>query len=1586
MSYNHHHQNPRSSFPYHQRPPHLTRTRPEDAQPSESVQSNIRPAAPPQLVTVSSQPYRAATSSSVAGAWAFQAGASRSSVAGASPSQPGRSPAGLPQRPASATGFGARVGPSSGLFIRPPRSNRSKSTTAGGWATGSNSINSLVHNSKGKEPQREPGAGGAAAAGTEVIASSTSSSSSSIRPPVPIPIHPRPKLWISSLPTSVTEDELRTVFSPFGEIEDIKITPRKSISYAHIMFSSPAYATVALQALNGQPFPSPSGLGSSRPLKIVYWTSADERSGGGARTVEMPAALFRERETPEPSQSQVKGEELSPVKSVSTAATPSGAPRPSPDPTDAMYRHSPNFARITAPIFTYRGQPLRSYGEGERGAAPGDHPSNITSRVYSIRYHLPPNCDLAALKDELTAQAVAKTFEMLRCVRRQPKRRKGYPPPECLFVTVRVPPILLDKIAVRRPGKEERCLREEDRAAARRGADGGSVGTSGGGARVKGEGEAAGGDEPEKEGEVEEGEVVEGDRSMAVQESEVDQRVQGVQDDGTFIERIPLPPDCVGDGPDAAKGRTMLRIAEVKKRSMEGKVVLSSTCVPVPLPFALTSTEFPVPSFRIDEAHIVINYVLDDVPASIPQPSPPPQHPPLSALNGLSQTTAPPSQPPHQPAPRSSTATATPSIPTPAGPRPPQQDVQMLDVDVKPVIPGDADMGEADMEIDQLATPTPEPEPVRFPLAMLRTSRADSLDTYQSATAFMKEYFRRFDQARSTLEHLYTPNALFSIKVDPHVPARLHSPPAPFSRRWLECANKTSSTPTAITNAIRELPTGSHDLDRMVFNARSVPEFHLRRDRKAPILVHLTGEFEEFPEHVVRTFQRTFVIVPSPRGNAAEGPTEFLVHSDQLIISHKVSGEPRALDVAVPPFSPSKDRQDPACAPPPVQSHQAVRPLPQAGPPAQPGRPFAQLQRHQQTAPTPPQPVPSPPAPQPQRPQSLPQQRSQPQPQAQSPPPPQSQLQPRAQTQPQPIASTSASVSRSNEKRRRPSGSTASAHSTSSSPAPPSSRFTTANVDGDVLVISDSDSSTASHSPELSRPSKRPNLGPSAPPLARAPLNASTGSAASAAVAPAPASRQSDKSLGKRRAADDASGSASIASSTASAEPATAYAGLSRAEIEQLIEEQLEKRLEERLAREVERLAGGRAQESDAEARGPKGAKKGKSKENERDKGKETENEKGKSKIKEKTKVQGLGTGLSAGDARIVLAGMGNSVLHSFDGRSNKLRGMAQASEDSFLAVSFIGDIAEWKHHPSTSVVSKLYASKNDVYRVDDFAYSAAKETLIVGYLGAKDGKELASPPSQVVLYKREIGPSGTTLVETRLPDAPHLTGGVTALMALPAKASTDRLRFVTAGEDKKVFLWSRARSTQKITTEKFRTEHTSQITGLSYLEGSNQLVSGGKDKRVVTYDMETRVTTWQALLTAPVMSVSPILCDPNLLMARISSPSNQFSIHDLRLSSTSAPVLNFGIDLAPHRSTTGALTPTNMGRYLRGDQCDTVFVFPDGEQGVKMWDLRNLRTQLKKQDLGGLGRSKGVQASFRGRSELCLMEMSHFTRVTIRG
>ena len=111
-------------------------------------------------------------------------------------------------------------------------------------------------------------------------------------------------------------------------------------------------------------------------------------------------------------------------------------------------------------------------------------------------------------------------------------------------------------------------------------------------------------------------------------------------------------------------------------------------------------------------------------------------------------------------------------------------------------------------------------------------------------------------------------------------------------------------------------------------------------------------------------------------------------------------------------------------------------------------------------------------------------------------------------------------------------------------------------------------------------------------------------------------------------------------------------------------------------------------------------------------------------------------------------------------------------------------------------------------------------------------------------------------------------------------------------------------------------------------------------------------------------MTVSQVPSDPHLILARVAAPTNQFAAFDIR--SSQKAVIQFGYDLArvsrrslllplpraaqrrapadpvypsppaAHTSSTGALSPTTMGRYYRGDHCDRVYAFPDYENGVK--------------------------------------------------
>lgn len=213
-----------------------------------------------------------------------------------------------------------------------------------------------------------------------------------------------------------------------------------------------------------------------------------------------------------------------------------------------------------------------------------------------------------------------------------------------------------------------------------------------------------------------------------------------------------------------------------------------------------------------------------------------------------------------------------------------------------------------------------------------------------------RRYFGRFDSSRAMLEYLYTPHAIFSVRVLTRPPARVrvsNPSPALFPKRFTSAQHKVSATPTSIVNAITHLPTGSHDLTKMTYDARELPELQARKGKAAPILLHLQGEFDEFPQHVVRSVYRTFVLVPKNASTGGAGcPLKYLVQSDQLVYGHYDPKAPTPLQV-LPPPPVDLDIPPPAPSPPPFRH---VEPTPQ--PPPQP-QPRAVPRPRASVAPTP---------------------------------------------------------------------------------------------------------------------------------------------------------------------------------------------------------------------------------------------------------------------------------------------------------------------------------------------------------------------------------------------------------------------------------------------------------------------------------------------------------------------------------------------------------------------------------------------------------------------------------------------------------
>lgn len=191
-----------------------------------------------------------------------------------------------------------------------------------------------------------------------------------------------------------------------------------------------------------------------------------------------------------------------------------------------------------------------------------------------------------------------------------------------------------------------------------------------------------------------------------------------------------------------------------------------------------------------------------------------------------------------------------------------------------------------------------------------------------------------------SLEYIYSPHSVFSVRII-NTPPERSTNTTPFSKRFQAASGKVTHTPTAIVNVIQKLPPGSHDLTKIVYDAHELPTLQARKGKSPPILLHLQAEFEEFPEKVVRSVMRTFVLVPRNAMSGGGSPLKYLIQSDHVTFAHRVPNAPSALRVLPPRpplvLSPTPEqplvRQQPAPAPQPP-SRPAPLPSTSSGPAA----------------------------------------------------------------------------------------------------------------------------------------------------------------------------------------------------------------------------------------------------------------------------------------------------------------------------------------------------------------------------------------------------------------------------------------------------------------------------------------------------------------------------------------------------------------------------------------------------------------------------------------------------------------------------
>ncbi|SCV72019.1 BQ2448_4713 [Microbotryum intermedium] len=1056
-------------------------------------------------------------------------------------------------------------------------------------------------------------------------------------------------------------------------------------------------------------------------------------------------------------------------------------------------------------------------------------------------------------------------------------------------------------------------------------------------------------------------------------------------DDDVRVVRIELTESARGPTPAAAKARKLMRKQHTKRINSEGKIVLSAVWVPPGKPRLTQLAHSPIFTdeceyvpFSFKDDVLEITYEVDEEEDDAAQP--------------MAATEA-----PQQPAPSAAAARR-------------ESSVSNIDEDVKPDKNALARVSPDDEEADMVMSEPeiPEREPVYFPRE-IRVCTADSVETRKAVEGFIDDFFSRFDSDRVSLQYLYHLESSFSVRVVPNVPPRMqgmYEHVHPFQRKFMVAAGKNYLTPTAIANAIVKLPAGSHDIENLIYDARVVSELRrgLPPSRLVPIVLHVHGTFEEFPEHIVRKVSRTFVLVPrdASTGGLNMQRSPYVIKTDQLVFSHYDPKAPTQLivDPAQGPFV--KNQGQGSSSPKKKRASESTN----AAAPSLGTAPISQVPSFRK--------------------------------------PTSSQAQAQA-SEPVPVAAAVSVSAGTGDSGAAESNNAIvpQAGPSNSAPAPAPALFnahtTPARANPDVLVISDSsdESDSGSDAPsadtlEPARPRapvhSPPNPLQGLPPPILRPRDTSE-SSSSSRQGSMPVDEVDDEEsdtldqpavgAGQKRKKKKKSTVAPAAGSTVR---------LSVQQMERLVAKQVravmreQERERERKKKRKRRRARSDSDETDSD--------------NDNDFNDDADNddeEEGESDIvipdgqpaslsghrsdvssavrakkRSKDKLHSASTSAPtlaspSSDGRIAISIGTSAISHGYDGKGNKMRWMIDIGS-SFLGVSMWGDVIEWTGKVGPNAVRKLHESKGKTFAVDDIAFSRNKNVLVVPYLGGKIDKAGTAPNNQVMLYERKVDRQGLSkVVETPLSAQPHGRGGITATMVLPGAASA-RLQFITAGEDKMMYLWTRARSDRSISTERLPCEHTSTITSLNHLPSDGWLISGGADKRVVATNIEQRRNMWSALLPNAVYSVEPSPINPHLILSRQSSSSDQFRLYDTRQPGAGPPVLTFGFSLAPRAiSTSSVPVAPNLGRYYAGSPLrEFAYAFPDLQQGVKLWDLRKATSAIggsgagagagagssslvpRMQSMHGVANSKVVQVLCR-KDELALMEQQGFTSVRIR-
>ncbi|KAF7795999.1 hypothetical protein EIP86_007168 [Pleurotus ostreatoroseus] len=206
------------------------------------------------------------------------------------------------------------------------------------------------------------------------------------------------------------------------------------------------------------------------------------------------------------------------------------------------------------------------------------------------------------------------------------------------------------------------------------------------------------------------------------------------------------------------------------------------------------------------------------------------------------------------------------------------------------------------------SAPNHRPNATTFPVEMMPPFVTGVDGNFVSG--FLMRFFPLFDTQRGALADAYAPSATFSYSANTAIPARAriegfhHSKEMPNQRKlewapWLTSGSRNLSRlggggdtlaktlhigGDAAVQTMSKLPATRHDVSGSP-EKFCVDAFPINHADGTALLITLHGQFTELPSEGIRSFDRSFILVPAPEGSRAkQNGWDVMILSDQMVV------------------------------------------------------------------------------------------------------------------------------------------------------------------------------------------------------------------------------------------------------------------------------------------------------------------------------------------------------------------------------------------------------------------------------------------------------------------------------------------------------------------------------------------------------------------------------------------------------------------------------------------------------------------------------------------------------------------------------